>query len=152
MNKLEHYIYVNSKSKLTSKSTSVPERYLSIINSDDEIFPDLDIIVENLWNGTNTENIIDCRRVAYLNKCNLVGLKMIKFDDYMVLMMPLRKIGDDPTPVELLKITYDSSSAMYGGNSDKLIYYINYFKHLYLKTNDDEYKKYYKSFKKALTN
>lgn len=93
MNKLEHYIYVTPKNKLI-----LPPKYQSVIDSD-KTFIDLNKIVDKLWYGNDGDNdnnifdcskIIDCRRIVYLNKCNLSEIVYKNFNEYMESMYLLR--------------------------------------------------------------
>lgn len=83
MTKLEHYLYVTPK----TKHIAVPDNYKSIIDKNNNLFPDLDTIVDKIWNNdSNDEEIIECKRVPYINKCNLTCVPFIKFTDYMKIM------------------------------------------------------------------
>jgi 5'-3' exonuclease len=132
MTKLEHYIYVTPK----NKQKDVPHIYDDIINNIN-MFPDLNSIVDDIWSGNNTNNIIDCRRIPYFNKCNLLTVPFVKFNEFMKLVIPLR--DDNHNLTKILSYT-----------KNELKYYKNYYKHLYIATNACMYKKYYKSIKTKL--
>jgi len=150
MNTLEHYLYVTP----VNKHSKVPEEYLNEIKNNNEFFPNLDNIVEQIWDGINTNQVIDCKRILYLNKCNLTGIKFISFNKYMSVMEKYRNESDVPTilpPVHLER----RFNATGGGdvefyNKSNLSYYKDYFKQLYLSTKTQEYKKYYKTLKNII--
>ena len=137
MNELEHYLYVTPK----HKHSNIPEKYNQIVKSN--LFPDLNSIANDIWNGNNTNNIIDCRRIPYLNKCNLVGIEFLSFEKYMNMMYNLRNGNEKENDI------------MIGGNKYnkfKLHIYKNYLKQLYVNTKINKYKKYYKFIKRSLKN
>lgn len=165
MNSLEHYLYVTPKNKFLN----VPKKYDDIISQNNLFFADLDLIVTQIWNGENISNIIDCRRIPYLNKCNLIGVQTVQFNDFMELMIPLRNENDtlktkQSRDIKIIfnktkrkkylvddktKDTDDNIDTKTGGFHNKFSnnYYKNYFKHLYLLTGDQKFKEYYKKFK-----
>jgi hypothetical protein len=117
--------------------------------------------------------VIDCKRILYLNKCNLTGIKFVSFHEYMAKMEKYRKDVDIPIIIPPVHLERDIDPNMNGGgnsrntliresgysgnatefyNKTNLSYYKDYFKQLYLSTKTQEYKKYYKTLKNALLN
>jgi hypothetical protein len=80
MNKLEHYMYVtpinvqNNKPVLNKNANKI---YF------DKIFPDLNNIVDIILKYGGSKDIIDCRRVSFLNKCNLTCVNTIDYNTFI---------------------------------------------------------------------
>lgn len=87
MNKIEHYIYVTPSKKLEN----LPERYVKFIGDNKDFFCDLDMIAEKIWTSEDNSDVIDCKRISFLNKCNLLTVKFVKFEDYMNKILSLRE-------------------------------------------------------------
>lgn len=144
MNNLEHYIYVTP----VNKQNDVPNVYKTITN-DKNLFPDLGEIVDQIWNGQGL-NVIECKRIPYLNKCNLLTVPFVSFSEYMKLMIPLRLTSNN----EVSNTHYDSSYKIKLHDNHKkkphdglLKSYKHYFKKIYFETRIPIYKKYYKKIK-----
>ena len=84
-NSLESLVYVSSKNVLKEL---VPKEYIKFLNNKN-YFPDLDKISDEIWNSEISDQIY-CSE-PYLNKCNLIILKKLKFDDKQFLK-DIRKI------------------------------------------------------------
>ena len=95
MNKIEHYLYVTP----VSTKSDVPDKYKQFIEANPDFFPDLSRLAETIWINDDNSLIIDCRRVSFLNKCNLLGIKFIKFNDFMEKIVPLRDDIEVPNVV-----------------------------------------------------
>ena len=93
INKVEHHIYITPKHILHN----IPNRYQKMIKEHDDIFPDLDDIVEKIWNDDNNKEVIDSQRISHLSKCNFPTIKFIKFDDYIEKINKIRTTDDIPT-------------------------------------------------------
>jgi len=78
MTKLEHYLYVTPK----TKHAKIPDKYKHVIDENTDIFPDLDKLVDKIWDNENINEIIECKRVPYINKCNLMCVRFVPFDEY----------------------------------------------------------------------
>lgn len=89
MNPLEHYLYVSPVADKIDK-LDISHKYKDLIKSHKDIFIDLDLISDKIWSGYDNKKMIDCRRITFLNKCNLIGLNLISYHDYMNLLTPLR--------------------------------------------------------------
>jgi 5'-3' exonuclease len=158
LNTLEHYMYITPKNKMVN----IPEPYMKFAHEHPDFFPDLTESVNKIWTGENASEIIDCKRINFLNKCNLLKVKHITYNEYFYKISKLRSIDTDYPTLYTNNIihTYLPIAPLIGGyviptgNSDvdvnKLKYYKNYFKLLYMKTGIIKYKKYYKTFKNKL--
>ena len=90
MNKLEHYLYVTPY----ENHVELPEKYKSFVENNRDLFPNLTNIAHQIWSNNDNSNLIDCRRVSYVNKCNLLCIKFISFDEYMKRISHLRESDD----------------------------------------------------------
>lgn len=88
MSTLEHYLYVTPK----NKHHDVPEKYKEIIDKNPDIFPDLDKISHQIWSDENNSSVIECKRVPYISKCNLLGINFVLYSQYMNKMRPVENI------------------------------------------------------------
>lgn len=81
MNKTEHYMYITP----VNKHYGILDKYLHIIKNNPNIFPDLNMIVKKLISGSCDviSEVIDCRRIQYVSKCNLHCINNISYDDYI---------------------------------------------------------------------
>lgn len=144
MNKLEQYLYVTPK----NRQSDVPERYKTILLNT-TIFPDLDAIAKGIIEEHRGKDLIDCRRTSFLNKCHLLTVKIISYEEFMKEILPLRDSSSQLTPL------YDNFvmkwSTMVGGNND-FVELINKCKKIYLQTRDRRYKILYKKAKKMILN
>lgn len=87
MNKLEHYLYITPKHNYHH---NIPDVYKAFTVEHIKLFPDLNNMAEQLWSGSSNDKIIDCQRIQHLNKCNLIGLPFVTFDEYMEKIKELR--------------------------------------------------------------
>ena len=122
MTKLEHYLYVTPK----IKQSNIPDNYKKIVENNEDIFPNLDAITDKIWNNEGTNETIECKRVPYINKCNLMCVKFVSFDEY--------------------------KKVISSGENNKISrmqkkYYAGYFRQLYNDTKNIKYRKYYKKIK-----
>lgn len=104
MNSLEHYLYVTPM----NRHRDIPDKYIDMIKNNTDIFTDLNITVNDLWSNKNTKQIIDCRRIPYLNKCNLLSIKTVKYNEYMKLMYMYRNKTDIPLITKPIIFEYDN--------------------------------------------
>jgi hypothetical protein len=148
LNILEHYMYITPKNRMVS----IPHEYEEFILQNPQMYPDLNDTVNRIWNGDNVNEIIDCKRVNFLSKCNLLSVNYVSYDEYFQKIKHLRRIEDVPSKDVHNTIHVYNTERQSGGRSnlDKLKYYKNYFKLLYMKTGIIKYKKYYKSIKNQL--
>jgi hypothetical protein len=86
MNKIEHYIYVTPLKLLQN----LPEKYINFIKENNDFFCDLDDIAEKIWSSKDNSDVIDCKRIPYLNKCNLMSIKFVKLEHFMNKIIKLR--------------------------------------------------------------
>jgi len=75
-------LYVTPK----NKHSDVPDKYKSIIESNPEIFPNLDNVSDKIWSDENNSSVIECKRVPYISKCNLLGVNFVDFTSYIEIM------------------------------------------------------------------
>lgn len=150
INPFEHYLYVTPKNtiNLNSKYQFIKK----IINDNPKIFPDLDIIIEQIFmnNSDKEQATIDCRRVNFLSKCTLNTVKDIKFNEFMEVVTKERSKYDN---LKVNKEPYLKGwNRQYGGSKkhytlEKLK---KNYKMKYLETQNIEFKKMYKMTKKLL--
>lgn len=146
LNILEHYMYITPKNRMHN----IPEKYIGFIEQNPTIYPNLTETIERIWNGDRVNEVIDCKRINFLSKCHLLEVKHIPYADYFPKIKLLREAGDVPSLD--VSNTIHTYREQVGGeiNEDKLKYYKNYFKMLYVKTGIIKYKKYYKTIKNQL--
>lgn len=89
MNKLEHYLYVTPY-PYNKHNNDLPEKYKKFVEENKDIFPDLSIISDQIWNNTDNSHLIDCKRISYVNKCNLLCVRFVSFDEFMSRLLCLR--------------------------------------------------------------
>lgn len=99
MNKLEHYLYVTPLNRLEE----LPDKYDLFVKNNKELFPDLDEIANKIWLSDNNSDIIDCKRISFINKCNLTSIKFIKFNEFMDKIKILR--GETETTEQIYPTT-----------------------------------------------
>lgn len=151
LNILEHYMYITPRHKMNG----ISERYNIFITENPEMFPDLTETINRIWTGDNVTEIIDCKRINFLSKCNLKLVPHVTYNTYFKKIKLLRGTEDIPRyDMHNIVHTYQNDNQSGGNNEDidieKLKYYRNYFKMLYIKTGILKYKKYYKSIKNQL--
>lgn len=140
--------YINAEEQLMYSS---PAEYLlkkmpyraEIINAYPEIFVKLSHIVNKISENKSNSDVIDCTRISYLNKCNLIGLKNVSFLNYYAIVSRMNKriIPEAIIPENLWKLVPPQRGGMTS------TYYKNYYKKLYLDTKNIEFKKLYKKYK-----
>lgn len=86
MNKIEHYLYVTPY----NRHVDIPEKYKEFVENNRDIYPNLSHIADEIWKGTDNSHLIDCRRISFVNKCNLLAVKPLGFSDFMQRIMFLR--------------------------------------------------------------
>jgi len=148
MTKLEHYMYITP----VNKQHNIPERY-EIIKENNQIFPKLDIISEEIIEGRGIR-LIDCRRTAFLNKCHL-SIDTVSFTDYMNLIKPLRNKNENEILLSSPINYIFSFPIMIGGKKYNLnkenIIELNSLSNLkYNETGNNKYKNLYLQTKKIL--
>lgn len=146
LNIFEHYMYITPKNRMYN----IPEKYIEFIEQNPTICPKLTETVDRIWNGDRVNEIIDCKRINFLSKCNLLEVKHVPYADYFPKIKLLRETIDIPSLT--VSNTIHTYGEQIGGevNQDKLKYYKNYFKMLYVKTGIVKYKKFYKTIKNQL--
>ena len=89
--KLEHYLYVtpinnqqNDTIQNKFKKNKIKQKYVNY-------FPDLQKIIEIILSKGGTKDIIDCRRITFLNKCNLTCVKTLNYQKYIGFIRPIGK-------------------------------------------------------------
>lgn len=150
LNVLEHYMYVTPKHRMQN----IPPSHLEFINMNPDIYPDLTETVNRIWTGDNVNEIIDCKRINFLSKCNLLEVKHVSYLEYFEKIKILRNFGDIPN-INITNLVHKYETLTGGtletkNENNKLNYYKNYFKMLYIKTGIIKYKKYYKSMKSKI--
>jgi hypothetical protein len=150
MNKLEHYLYVTP----IHKHEDIPKQYDDIRKNKD-FFPDLKSLVDTIITTGATKDILDCKRIPYINKCHIAN-KIISFDEYMKIMIVMRDSGSNNNSSNSDNIQHVINWNKKGGNVNtnnaQNIYLKEYYKNKYIATQDMKYKKYYKSIKNKLLN
>ena len=74
LNPDEHYTYI---SVFNTLSQHLIDKYAEI-NQNKHIFPDMNNYLDKV-----DEKIIDCRGMTFFNRCNLIGIDIITFDEYI---------------------------------------------------------------------
>ena len=96
MNKLEHYLYVTP----VNKHMDLPDEYKIFVENNKDLFPDMNDISEQIWKNTDNSHIIECKRISYVNKCNLLCLQDINFNDFMSKIIVIRNISKSKNEVD----------------------------------------------------
>lgn len=135
MNPLEHHMYITPVNHITKFPKNFDKSELK------NIFPKMTEI-----------NDFECKRISYLSKCNLNNVKFVSFNDYMNVMKKFRSQFDVPIIYPSLHLILGNKKSQNFYNHKCLIYFKNYFKHLYLATKNPEFKKYQIIMKYALKN
>lgn len=152
LNILEHYMYITPKNRMHN----IPEKYIEFIEENTSIYPNLSESANRIWSGDRVWEIIDCKRINFLSKCNLLEVKHVSYNDYFSKIKLLRENTDVPR-LDVFNIIHKcehqtGGNVNIGNDHNKLEYYKNYFKMLYMKTGIIKYKKYYKTLKNQLEN
>jgi 5'-3' exonuclease len=82
LTKLEQYLYVTPNPDIFVKSSMIMEKYIKIIDKNPDIFPNLDQMINDFEN-TNNNKLNECWRTSILNKCNLLTIKHVSFNDFI---------------------------------------------------------------------
>jgi hypothetical protein len=72
----------------------IPDKYKQFIEDNKDFFPDLDAIANKIWESTDNSDVIDCKRISFLSKCNLLSVKFVNFEEYMKKIFLLREKED----------------------------------------------------------
>lgn len=99
MNKLEHYLYVTP----FNKHNELPKIYKEFVENNRDIFPDLSKISDQIWINSDNTHLLDCKRISFVNKCNLLCVKFVSFNDFMQRIIGLRNM--DLFTTELINVT-----------------------------------------------
>lgn len=163
MNKLEHYLYVTPY----SKHHEIPEKYVNFIESNRDIYPDLSELANLIWENDDNSHLIDCRRISYVNKCNLLTINSVSFNEFMNRIGKLRDgvnlsqntnnfikefNVENNTDKTKNKIPFFVNKDGNITQKNKITKYVTKFKNLYKMSKDLKYKLCYKSLKKIITN
>lgn len=106
MNKLEHYMYVTPMSRMID----IPDKYKQFIEDNKDFFPDLDAIANKIWESTDNSDVIDCKRISFLSKCNLLSVKFVNFEEYMKKIFLLRENEENEDIEEIVNMEITSPS------------------------------------------
>lgn len=82
---IEQYIYINPNEKLYNK---IPSKYNQLL-SNNYLFPDIRKIIEDILDG-NILTHIDLTNCIYINKCKILGLNIICYNDLIKYFIKLR--------------------------------------------------------------
>ncbi len=103
MNKVEHYLYVTPY----NKHIELPEKYKQFVENNRDLFPDLTEIAEKIWTSSDNSELIDCRRISFVNKCNLLCVKFVGFNNFMSRISYLRDEIEVPVGVKYFEKTFE---------------------------------------------
>lgn len=92
LNILEHYMYITPKHRLHN----IPIKYIEFTN-EKKIYGDLTEVVDRIWNSNDVHEIIDCKRINFLNKCNLLTIPHVTYNEYFKQIKEFRSPGDSPS-------------------------------------------------------
>jgi len=82
---MEQYIYINPNEKLYNK---IPPKYNQIL-SNNYLFPNIRKIIEDILDG-NVSTHIDLTNCIYINKCKILGLNIVSYNDLIKYFIKLR--------------------------------------------------------------
>lgn len=82
---LEQYIYTNPNEKLCDK---LPSKYNQLL-SNNYLFPDIRKIIEDILDG-NVLSHLDLTNCIYINKCKILGLNFVSYNDLIKYFIKLR--------------------------------------------------------------
>jgi len=84
---IEQYIYINPNEKLFNK---IPSKYNQLL-SNNCLFPDIRKIIEDILDGNVTKHL-DLTNCVFINKCKILGLNIISYNNIMKYFIKLRKL------------------------------------------------------------
>lgn len=125
--KIEHNIYVSPMNNLIE----LPEEYKKIIDEHTEIFIDMQQYANDIIDNINTKKILDCRRIAFFNKCIMKKVPVVQFKTFSDLFKDIK--GKEIIKGKEFIINYTKKMNR------------NIAKYLYLTTKNMRYKNMYKS-------
>jgi hypothetical protein len=82
---IEQYIYINPNEKLYNK---IPPRYNQLLTNNC-LFLDIRKIIEDILDGNVTKHL-DLTNCVFINKCKILGLNIVSYNDLMKYFLKLR--------------------------------------------------------------
>jgi hypothetical protein len=82
---IEQYIYINPNEKLCNK---IPSKYNQLLTNN-YLFPDIRKIIEDILDGNVTKHL-DLTNCVFINKCKILGLNIVSYNDLMKYFIKLR--------------------------------------------------------------
>jgi 5'-3' exonuclease len=82
---IEQYIYINPNEKICNK---LPPKYNQLLTNN-YLFPDIRKIIEDILDGNVTKHL-DLTNCVFINKCKILGLNIISYNDLMKYFIKLR--------------------------------------------------------------
>lgn len=82
---IEQYIYINPNEKLYNK---IPSQYNHLLTNN-YLFPDIRKIIEDILDGNVTKHL-DLTNCVFINKCKILGLNIISYNDLIKYFIKLR--------------------------------------------------------------
>jgi len=115
MNTIEHYLYVTPK----NKHYDIPEKYKIIVNANANIFPDLDQITEQIWTDENNSSIIECKRLPYISKCNLLGIDFVSYSNFINKLRPTEMTENNNENAEPVILNFNTGASKSEASDEK---------------------------------
>lgn len=108
MNKIEHYLFVTPYDKLRE----LPEKYKMFVEENRDMFPSIVEIAKIIAENDDNSKIIDCRRISFVNKCHLLNVRYISYDEFMGRISHLRDETEIPTAISKFEKVFVETSSL----------------------------------------